>query len=211
MEAIMREPKDIFLSCPSRIYCFADTVEMCRTLLDAGAKIIQLRNKAADNETFREIALEMQSLKQRYEDTVLIVNDRVDIAVEIGADGIHVGQKDENFREVVKRVPGRMIVGVSARYPHLAVDAETTGADYVGTGALFPTPTKPNAPDIGIEGLSAVIEAVKIPVVAIGGITAQNVQSVCRAGARYAAIISDINTAPDPGAAFNNLEELTKD
>jgi thiamine-phosphate pyrophosphorylase len=210
MEAIMRSPKDIFLSCPSRIYCFADTVKMCRTLLEAGARIIQLRNKTADDTAFKQIAREMKSLKQQYEDTVLIINDRVDIAVEIDADGIHVGQKDEDFKEVVKRVPGGMIVGVSTRFPQLAAAAEETGATYVGTGAVFPTPTKPDAPDIGIEGLRAVIETVSIPVVAIGGITAQNVQAVCRAGARYAAIISDINGAPDPGEAFKTLDELTR-
>ena len=207
----MRRPKEIFLSNPSRIYCFADTVEMGRKLLDAGARIIQLRNKTADDLTFIKIAKEIQSLQRLYEDTVFIINDRVDIAVEIGADGVHVGQEDEDFRNVRRRLPEDMIVGVSARYPNLAAEAEETGATYVGAGAVFPTPTKPDATVIGMEGLRAVVEAIRIPVVAIGGITAQNVRGVCRSGVRYAAVISDINAAPDAAAAFRRLAELSRD
>jgi len=206
----MRHPKEIFLSSPSRIYCFADTVEMGRKLLDAGAKIIQLRNKTADDLTFKKIAQETQFIQRQYADTVLIINDRVNIAIEIGVDGVHVGQEDEDCREVRQRVPDTMILGVSARYPHLAVAAEKAGATYVGTGAVFETPTKPDAPVIGIEGLRSVVEAIQIPVVAIGGITAQNVHAVCQSGVRYAAVISDINAAPDVAKAFRILAELSE-
>ncbi len=207
----MGRAKEVFLSSPSRIYCFADTVEMGRKLFEAGARVIQLRNKTADDMTFKKIAKEIQSLQRMYPDTVFIINDRVDIALEIGADGVHVGQEDEDFRVVRERLPDDMIVGVSARYPHLAAEVEKAGATYVGAGAVFPTPTKPDAAVIGIDGLRAVVEAVRIPVVAIGGITAQNVRDVCRLGVRYAAVISDINAAPDVAAAFRRLVELSED
>ena len=206
----MRDAKKIFLSTPSRTYCFADTVDMARKLLEAGARIIQLRNKTADDSTFKHVAKEIQSLMRRYDDAVFIINDRVDIASEIGADGVHVGQEDEDFRTVGKRLPEDMIVGVSARFPHLAQAAESAGATYVGAGAVFPTPTKPEAAVIGVEGLRAVIETIRIPVVAIGGITAQNVREVFRTGVRYAAVISDINAAPDVAAAYERLVALSK-
>ena len=166
----MRNAVDIFLRTPARIYCFADTVELCRTLLDAGARVIQLRHKTADDAAFGR-AVEMLDCVRSYEDAVLIVNDRVDIALDIGADGIHVGQEDRDCREVVRRAPASMIVGVSARYPDVARSAAAAGATYVGAGAVFATPTKPEAVVIGLKGLQAVVAAVDIPVVAIGGIT----------------------------------------
>jgi thiamine-phosphate pyrophosphorylase len=198
-------PKDIFLRSPGRIYCFADSAALCRRLLDAGARVIQLRHKTADDTAFKRIAAEMQALVRTFEDAVLIVNDRVDIALAIGADGIHVGQEDLDYREVVSRAPDTMIVGVSARTADLARTAASAGATYVGAGAVFATPTKPEADVIGLPGLREVIAAVGIPVVAIGGITAENLKMVLESGVRYCAIISAINDAPDPGAALHRL------
>ncbi len=196
---------DIFLRTPSRIYCFADTVELCRTLLDAGVRVIQFRHKAADDADFRRLAAEMLACVRSCEDAVLIVNDRVDIALEIGADGIHVGQEDLDFREVVRRARPSMIVGVSGRYPDEARAAAAAGATYIGAGAVFATPTKPEAVVIGLQGLQAVVAAVDIPVVAIGGITLANVRPVLETGVRYCAVISAINDAPDPVAALRRF------
>lgn len=200
-----RNPKDIFLRNPGRIYCFADNAALCRTLLDAGARVIQLRHKTADDPAFRRIAAELLALVRSFEDAVLIVNDRVDIALEIGADGIHVGQEDRNYREVLSRAPAAMIVGVSTRTPDLARAAAGAGATYVGAGAVFATPTKPEAVVIGMPGLRQVVAAVDIPVVAIGGIAAANLRAVLEAGVRYCAVISGINDAPDPGTALRRL------
>ena len=200
-----RNPKDIFRCNPGRIYCFADSVVLCRTLLEAGARVIQLRHKTADDAVFRQIAAEMLALVRSVEDAVLIVNDRVDIALEIGADGIHVGQEDRDYREAVKRAPASMIVGVSARTADLARAARRAGATYVGAGAVFATPTKPEAVVIGLPGLREVVAAVDIPVVAIGGIAAANLRAVLAAGVRYCAVISGINDAPDPAAALRRL------
>ncbi len=170
MHAVSASPKDIFRRSPQRIYCFADTPELCRV--------------------------------RTVEDALLIVNDRVEIAREVGADGIHVGQEDLDCREVVRRVPPAMIVGVSARTPDLARRAAAAGATYVGAGAVFATATKPEAEVIGLKGLSAVAASVEIPVVAIGGITLEAVRPVLAAGARYCAVISGINDAPDPALAL---------
>jgi thiamine-phosphate pyrophosphorylase len=201
----MRHPKDIFLRNPDRIYCFADSVALCRTLLDAGARVIQLRHKTADDAAFRRLAVKMLDCVKSFEDAVLIVNDRVDIALDIGADGIHVGQEDRDYREVVRQAPASMIVGVSARYPDLARSAAAAGATYVGTGAVFATSTKPEAVVVGLKGLQEVAAAVDIPVVAIGGITYASLRPVLESGARYCAVISGINDAPDPAAALHRF------
>jgi thiamine-phosphate pyrophosphorylase len=201
----MTNPKEKFYRSATRIYCFADTVALCEKLLNAGARVIQLRNKSADDKTFRNIAAEMLTHVRRFDDAVLIVNDRVEIAIEIGADGIHVGQKDEDYRSVIRRVPEGMIAGVSARYPDLAEAAVRAGATYVGTGAVFSTPTKPDAKVIGLDGLLAVVERVTIPVVAVGGISEKNIRQVLSTGVRYCAMISEINRAVDVKATYCRL------
>jgi thiamine-phosphate diphosphorylase len=201
----MRNAKDIFHRSPHRIYCFADSVQICRRLLEAGARVIQLRNKTADDDQFKRLAIEMLGCVHSFEDAVLIVNDRVDIALEVGADGIHVGQEDLDFREVVRRAHPSMIVGVSARYPDLAQAAAAAGVTYVGAGAVYATPTKPEAVVIGWHGLRAVVAAVDLPVVAIGGITLEAVRPVLETGVRYCAVISGINDAPDPAAALRRF------
>jgi thiamine-phosphate pyrophosphorylase len=201
-------PKEIFLLSASRIYCFADSVDLCVKLLDAGARVIQLRNKTLDDVCFRRMAREMLTRTRRHEDAVLIINDRVDIALEIGADGIHVGQQDEDCERVIRRVPAEMIVGVSARHPELALAAQRKGATYVGAGSVAATSTKPDAEVVGFEGLSAVVAAVNIPVVAIGGISKRNIRQVHDIGVRYCAVISGINCAPDPAAALRQLEAI---
>ncbi|MEJ2475216.1 MAG: thiamine phosphate synthase [Desulfobacterales bacterium] len=201
-------PKEIFLLSASRIYCFADSVDLCVKLLDAGARVIQLRNKTLDDVCFRRMAREMLTRTRRHEDAVLIINDRVDIALEIGADGIHVGQQDEDCEQVIRRVPAEMIVGVSARHPELALAAQRKGATYVGAGSVAATSTKPDAEVVGFEGLSAVVAAVNIPVVAIGGISKRNIRQVHDIGVRYCAVISGINCAPDPAAALRQLEAI---
>jgi len=202
-------PKNVFRNCSNRIYCFADTVELCRVLLNAGARVIQLRHKKADNDTFKRLAVEMLAIVRSFEDAVLIVNDRVDIALEVGADGVHVGQEDETSRDVARRIPPEMILGVSARHPELARQAAVDGATYVGTGAVFSTATKPESVVIGLEGLRAVKAAVDIPVVAIGGITPENIRSVLETGVRYCAVISGINDATDPAGALRQLLTLS--
>ncbi|MCU0562849.1 MAG: thiamine phosphate synthase [Desulfobacterales bacterium] len=171
------EAKSIFICHPGRIYCFADTPEMCRVLLGAGARVIQLRHKTAGDEEFRRLARAMLA--------------------------------EMDAREVLRRAPLAMLLGVSARTPEEARAAAAAGADYIGAGSVFATPTKADAVVIGLPGLQEVAAAVGLPVVAIGGITRTNLRAVLQTGARYAAIISDINAAPDPAAAFRELAALS--
>lgn len=192
----MNRFKDI-LSKQSSLYCFAESLSQCEKLLAGGSRIIQVRHKGADDQVLFNISKEMLKAVRQYEDALLIINDRVDLAIDINADGVHVGASDEPAAEVAARVPGHMIVGVSARTVPDALKAQEAGASYLGTGAVFPTQTKPDAKVIGIEGLKKIVEAVSIPVAAIGGITLENARDVMAAGARYCAVISGINDAPD--------------
>jgi thiamine-phosphate pyrophosphorylase len=194
----------------SRIYCFADNLPLCKKLLDGGAKIIQLRDKYSDDNAFYHSAKEMLSLVRHYDDAIFIINDRVDIALEINADGIHIGQEDENFYNVLRRVPDEMIVGVSVDNAPQAIEAEKAGASYIGAGSVFPTPSKSDAKLIGINALRDIVKSVNIPIAAIGGITLNNIREVMETGVQYFAMISEINTAKDISARLKELSEILK-
>lgn len=207
---IMENKKPFFKTIISGIYCFADTPALCKRLLEGGARIIQFRDKNADDKTFFKNAVEMVSLVRRFDGAVLIINDRVDIAVDVMADGVHIGQKDEDIHSVLARLPGDMIVGVSANTVKKAYEAEMAGASYIGAGSVFPTPTKPDATVIGIDALRKIVKSVKIPVVAIGGITLKNIRQVVEAGAQCIAMISEINNAEDIPSRLRALSKILK-
>jgi thiamine-phosphate pyrophosphorylase len=202
------DKKQRFNRSARELYCFADNLPLCEKLLAAGARIIQLREKSLDDQTFLQLAREMMSLVRKYEDAVLIINDRVEIALEVAAHGVHVGQEDENYLNVLRRVPQEMIVGVSVDTVTQAVAAEIAGATYLGAGAVFRTPTKIDAVVIGLEGLQEIVQAVQIPVVAIGGISLENIGKVVPTGAQYYAIISQINSAPDIKKRIDEFNDL---
>ncbi len=188
------------------LYCFADSLSLCRSLLDGGARIIQLRAKGLSDSAFRELAEEMQMMVRKFpEPATLIINDRVDIALDLHADGLHLGQGDSDYRSVIKAAPAEMIIGVSVRNSVEALDAQDAGAAYVGAGAVFPTVTKSDAQLIGLEELRRIVDAIRIPVVAIGGIGQANIDLVVKAGAHYFAVISDINQSADITAQIRSL------
>ena len=201
----MINKKEWFLKQHNQIYCFTDSVSLCKKLLSAGARIIQFRNKTLDNHVFYRIGKEIQSLIKSYQDIIFIINDRVDIAMQLKVDGIHIGQGDAHYPTVIKQAPAHMIIGVSVDNEEEAVTAEKAGASYVGAGSVFPTQTKEDVPVIGISGLKKIVDAVNIPVVAIGGISAGNITEVKKTGAQYYGIVSQINNAPDTQGAFKNL------
>lgn len=189
------------------MYCFADSVALCQKLLDSGARIIQLRAKNMSDGDFESLADEMQTLIRAYPAPVtFIVNDRVEVAFAIGADGLHVGQDDSDYRQVISAAPAGMVVGVSVGSVAEAIDAQRAGATYVGAGAVFETPTKHDAEVIGPVELRRIVDATTIPVVAIGGINLDNVGQVVAAGAHYFAVISEINDAPDIKLRINEFE-----
>ncbi len=189
------------------LYCFADSVHLCRQLLAGGAQIIQLRAKGLADREFYELARQVQQvIREHPSDAKLIINDHVETAFALKTDGLHVGQDDGDFRAVIRQAPAEMLIGVSVKTVEQAKDAEDAGAAYVGAGAVFPTATKPDSRVIGLDGLSRIVQAISIPVVAIGGIDGENIALTIKAGASYCAVISAINDAENKKEAIEALQ-----
>lgn len=172
-------------------------LEVVRAAVRGGATLVQLREKNASTRAMVELGQELRGLTRKA-GVPLIVNDRVDVALAADADGVHVGQ-DDMPATLARRIIGpNMILGVSATSFEEALRAEQDGADYLGVGPIFATGSKADAaPPMGLDGLSAVATRVSIPIVAIGGISLQNVDAVVEAGADGIAIISAVVGAPD--------------
>jgi len=191
-----------------KLYCFADSASLCRELLDAGAEIIQLRAKGLSEDDFYMLARQVQAtIRENGNQAKLIINDHVETAIALHADGLHIGQEDESFLSVIQRAPDGMIIGVSVKTAEQAKAAELAGASYVGAGAVFPTATKPDSRVIGVDGLREIVQAVAIPVVAIGGVDSSNIIETVKAGASYYAVISAINKANDKKEAITSLQQ----
>lgn len=173
--------------------------------LRGGAVAIQYRDKGADRARRLGEARALRSLCHAYA-VPLIVNDDVDLAREILADGVHVGNDDLSVGETRNLLGADAIVGVSCYdLPERALQAASEGASYVAFGSFFPSPSKPAAARVTVECLASVRSRIGIPVVAIGGITAANAAPVVAAGADFLAVISDIFGADDPEAATRKL------
>lgn len=177
--------------------------------LDGGATCIQLREKQLDEENFLKEAIEIQKLCKEYH-VPFIVNDNVEIAKDMHADGIHVGQSDMEALDVRKALGNDVILGVSAQTVEQAKKAEAHGADYLGVGAVFPTGSKDDAEDVSYETLKAICEAVSIPVIAIGGITQDNVKELAGSGIVGIAVISAIFAQQHITQATKDLKQATE-
>lgn len=177
--------------------------------LKGGATFIQLREKDLDSEAFLKEAKELKKLCKEY-NVPFVVNDNVDIAVKIGADGVHVGQSDMQAQDVREKLGKDKIIGVSAQTVEQALLAQKHGADYLGVGAVFSTNSKDDAVNVSHETLKAICEAVNIPVIAIGGIGKHNVMELSGSGIVGIAVISAIFAQPDIKAAAEELKGLTE-
>ncbi|MBO4927283.1 MAG: thiamine phosphate synthase [Clostridiales bacterium] len=175
-----------------------------------GATFIQLREKNLENSAFEEEAIEIQELCRKY-GIPFVVNDNVEIAKKMGADGVHVGQSDMEAGDVRAILGPDAILGVSAQTVEQAVLAEKRGADYLGVGAVFPTGSKDDAVEVPFEVLKAICEAVSIPVVAIGGISEMNVNELSGSGICGVAVISAIFGQKDIVAATARLRKKTEE
>ena len=184
-------------------------LEQVQEALDGGATCIQLREKQLDDKTFLQEAIEIQKLCKEYH-VPFIVNDNVEIAKDMHADGIHVGQSDMEALDVRKALGNDVILGVSAQTVEQAKKAEAHGADYLGVGAVFPTGSKDDADDVSHETLKAICEAVSIPVIAIGGITQDNVKELAGSGIVGIAVISAIFAQKDITQATKDLKQATE-
>ncbi len=175
--------------------------EVAIAALAGGARIIQFRDKDLGDDEFTVVARRIQKLTRKH-NALLIINDRVEIALAIKADGVHVGQHDLALTEVKRLARPGMILGVSATSYAEAVALANSGADYLGIGPIFPTPSKPDAtPPIGLDVLARICRDLPIPIVAIGGITESNLPTIIDSGAAGAAVISAISSAPDMTSA----------
>ena len=184
--------------------------EVVRESLEGGVSFLQLREKELDEGRFYEEAVELQALAAQY-GVPFVVNDNVDIALRMDADGVHVGQSDMEAGDVRALLGPDKILGVSAQTVEQAVLAEKRGADYLGVGAVFPTGSKDDAEDVSHETLKAICEAVSIPVVAIGGITLENTPELAGSGICGIAVISAIYGQKDIKEAAARLRKVTEE
>lgn len=184
--------------------------EQVEEALQGGATFIQLREKDLDQEHFLQEAIELKELCKRYH-VPFVINDNVEIAAKMDADGVHVGQSDMEAGDVRAKLGPDKILGVSAQTVEQALLAEKRGADYLGVGAVFTTGSKDDADDVSHETLKAICEAVSIPVIAIGGIGAKNVMQLKGTGICGIAVISAIFAQPDIATATKELKKLTQE
>lgn len=177
--------------------------------LKGGATFIQLREKELDEEHFLEEAKEIKELCRRYQ-VPFVINDNVEIALAVDADGVHVGQSDMEAGDVRAKLGPDKMIGVSAQTVEQAVMAEQNGADYLGVGAVFPTGSKADALEVSHDTLKAICKAVKIPVIAIGGISKENILELSGSGICGIAVISAIFAKDDIEEAARDLRGLTE-
>lgn len=177
--------------------------------IKGGVTFVQLREKNLDNESFLKEASDIQQLCRKYQ-IPFVINDNVQIAKSINADGVHVGQSDMEASDVRTILGNNKILGVSVQTTQQALLAEQQGADYLGVGAVFPTNSKADASEVSYETLKAICNAVSIPVVAIGGISCRNVSKLKNSGIAGIAVISAVFAAKNIESATQELKELTK-
>ena len=169
-----------------------------------GVTVIQIREKTADTLEFYNLALKVKEITSKY-NVPLIINDRVDVALAVDADGVHVGQSDMPCDITRELIGKNKILGVSAATIDEAKKAEKDGADYIGTGAVFPTSTKDDAPSITKKDFKNIVDSINIPVVAIGGITIENANELKNTGISGLSVVSAIMSADNPKKASEKL------
>lgn len=174
-----------------------------------GATFIQLREKNLSYDEFLKAAIEVKTVTDKYS-VPFVINDNVDIAVKVGADGAHIGQSDEEIRIAREKLGPNKILGLSAGTLEEAIKAEKNGADYLGVGAVFNTSTKLDARTVSFEALKEICETVKIPVVAIGGISRDNVIELKGTGIAGISVVSAIFAQGNVKNAAEELLNLTK-
>ena len=186
-----------------------DVEKFLKTIEEAikgGVSVVQIREKTADTLDFYNLALKVKKITEKH-NVPLIINDRVDVALAVDAEGVHVGQSDMPCDVTRALVGSDKIVGVSAATIEEARKAESDGADYIGAGAVFPTATKDDAPKITKKDLKEIVESISIPVVAIGGITLNNAHELNDTGIAGLSVVSAIMSSENPK---KSSEELLK-
>jgi thiamine-phosphate pyrophosphorylase len=183
-------------------------IEIVKSAVRGGVTVVQLREKNATTREYIREALEIKSFLND-NNIPLIINDRIDIAMAVEADGIHIGQTDMPFETAKKIVKDSMLIGVSVESIEDAIEADMAGADYISVSPVFQTPTKKDtAPALGLRGIARISALTKKPVIGIGGINQMNCAEVIQSGACGVSIISAVCSAEDPELAARELREI---
>ncbi len=191
----------LYLVTDRALACGRSLVEVVSEAIAGGVTCVQLREKNCSTRQFVEEGLALQKILIP-KDIPLIINDRVDIAMVVGASGVHLGQDDMEIADARRILGPESIIGISVESISDAREAAAAGADYLGVSPVFATPTKTDtAPPLGLEGLKAIRLEVDLPLVAIGGIKSDNCASVIAAGADGLAVVSALVSAPSPRKA----------
>ncbi len=196
-----------------RLYAITDLKEedphILKKVTDAlrgGIDVIQLRSKGLSDAYLLRLGRKIRKMTRKYK-KLFIVNDRVDLMLAIDADGVHLGQEDLPISEARKLIgKAKKIIGRSTHSLKQAVEAECEGADYIGFGPVFATPTKPHYPTVGLKTIPKVMKQIQIPVVCIGGIDHSNIEQVVQAGARRVAVVRAIFSSSQPTLAAQTLK-----
>ncbi|MGN0104952.1 thiamine phosphate synthase [Methanobrevibacter ruminantium] len=175
--------------------------------IKGGTTIVQLREKTASTKEFYDLALRVKEITSRY-GVPLLINDRIDIALAVDSEGVHIGQ-DDMPADIAREIIGEdKILGVSASTVEEAKKAEIDSADYIGSGAVFPTATKDDADSVSKDELKEIVDSIDIPIVAIGGITVENASTLKDSGIDGFSVVSAIMSADDPRDASRKLKEI---
>jgi thiamine-phosphate pyrophosphorylase len=205
-------------SLPTDLYCITaedyslgrSNIEVVKQWIEAGIKVIQYREKDKDMKLKYQDCKIIRALTKEAGIT-FIVNDDIDLAMMVEADGVHIGQDDFPIEAVRKLVGDQMIIGISTHSPEQAQAAVKSGADYIGVGPIFKTSTKKNVcQPVGLEYLEYVVNNISIPFVAIGGIKESNVKEVVKCGAQCVAMVTEITKAQDIGEKISGLRKIIK-
>ena len=200
----------LYLVTDTNICSREKLVSVTEAAIKGGVTLVQLREKDISTREFFAEALELKKLCKHY-NVPLLINDRIDIALAVDADGIHIGQSDMPLKVSRKILGPNKIIGLSAGNVNQAVEAVSDGADYLGVGAVFPTSTKKDASNVGIEMLKQVRKSVDIPIVGIGGINPDNISQLYGSGIEGVAVVSCIMGSDDPYAVSKQLSQMVKE
>ena len=197
----------VYLVTDSRDKTEDEFLNIIEEAIKGGTTIVQLREKNASTKEFYDLALKVKAITSRY-DVPLIINDRIDIALAVDSDGVHLGQDDMPADVARKIIGDKKILGVSAATVKEAKKAQIDGADYIGSGAVFPTSTKDDADSVSKPQLKEIVHSIDIPVVAIGGITLENASRLKDTGISGFSVVSAIMSADNPKDASTKLKEI---
>lgn len=203
----MKLDLSIYLVTDKRNKTDDEFLEIIEEAIKGGTTVVQIREKEGETLDFYNLALKVKEITSKY-NVPLIVNDRIDVALAIKSEGVHIGQTDMPADVARSLIGDEMILGVSASTVEEARKAEKDGADYIGTGAVFPTATKDDAPSITKDDLKEVTGSINIPTVAIGGITLENANELAGTGIAGISVVSAIMNSKDPKIASENLLKI---